>query len=87
MKTFYLNNDKAFLVLYQFWMKFSTEFFYLEDRTIKFAIIYEANKMQNLLREIEKLVKAHTRVTVLSKCFFLEKNGTDLSIFFYAKRV
>lgn len=70
LKTFYKNNQKAFLVLNQLWLKFGHEFFYLEENTIKFAIVFEINKVDTLLKEIKKLEMADTRVTVLSKSFF-----------------
>ena len=37
---------------------------------IKFAVIYELNKAQNLLSEIQKLSVLNARVTVFSKSFF-----------------
>ena len=41
LKTFYVNNEKIFLVLYQLHMKFCSEFFYLDLKTSKFAVLYE----------------------------------------------
>lgn len=55
LKTFYKNNEKAFLVCHQLWLKFGHEYFYLENKTIKFAILYEINKVATLLDEIKKL--------------------------------
>ena len=70
LKTFYKNNEKPFLVCHQLWLKFGHELFYLENNLIKFAIVFEINKVETLLKEIRKLVVADTRVTVLSKSFF-----------------
>lgn len=70
LKTFYKNNEKAFLVCNQLWMKFAHEFFYLEQHTIKFVIVFEVNKVETLLKEIKKLYMVDTRVTVICKCFF-----------------
>ena len=72
LKTLYKNNEKAFLVCNRLWMKFGHEFFYLEEHTIKFAIVFEISKVKTLLRKIKKLYKVDTTVTVLSKCLFLE---------------
>ena len=55
LKTFYKNNEKPFLVCHQLWLKFGPEYFYLENKTIKFAILYEINKVATLLDEIKKL--------------------------------
>lgn len=55
LKTFYKNNEKPFLVCHQLWLKFGHEYFYLENKTIKFAILYEINKVATLLDEIKKL--------------------------------
>ena len=41
LKTFYVNNEKIFLVLYQLHMKFCSEFFYLDPKTLQFAVLYE----------------------------------------------
>ena len=41
LKKFYVNNEKIFLVLYQLHMKFCSEFFYLDLKTSKFAVLYE----------------------------------------------
>lgn len=38
LKTIYQNNEKAFLVCNQLWLKFGHEFFYLENHTIKYSI-------------------------------------------------
>lgn len=54
LKTFYKNNEKAFLVCNQLWMKFAPEFFYLKQHTIKFAIVFEVNKVETLLKKIKK---------------------------------
>lgn len=70
LKTFYNNNEKPFLVCYQLWLKFGHELFYLENYTIKFAIVFEINKVKTLLNEIKKLIVADTRVMVLSKFLF-----------------
>ena len=70
IRTFYLNNDKVFLVCYQLWRKFDEEFFYSDNRTIKFAIFYELNNVQNLLTEIKKLIEINARVMVFAKSFF-----------------
>ena len=70
LRTFYKNNEKPFLVCNQLWLKFGHEFFYLENNTIKFAVLFEINKVETLSKEIKKLVVANTRVTVLSKSFF-----------------
>ena len=47
-----------------------SQFFYLDMKTLKFAVIYELNKAQNLLSEIQKLSVLNARVTVFSKSFF-----------------
>ena len=70
IRTFYLNNEKVFLVCHQLWRKFDEEFLYLDNRTIKFAIFYELNNVQNLLTKIKKLVEINARVTVFAKTFF-----------------
>ena len=51
LKTLYINNEMAFLACNQLWLKFGHEFFYLENRTIKFAILFEINKVKTLLNE------------------------------------
>lgn len=70
LKTLYKNNEKPFLVTHQLWLKFGHRFFYLENRTIKFAVLLELNKVQSLLKEIKKLEIADARATVLLKYFF-----------------
>ena len=70
IRTFYLNNEKVFLVCHQLWRKFDEEFLYLDNRTIKFAIFYELNNVQNLLTKIKKLVEINAKVTVFAKTFF-----------------
>lgn len=69
LKTLYKNNEKPFIVCYQLWLKFENELFYLENRTIKFVIVYEINKAQILLKEIKRLEIANSRVIVSSKSF------------------
>ena len=71
LRTFYMNNKFLFLVFFQLWMKFGGEFMFLEPRTLKFAFVYESNKVKKLLSMIEKLNDLHTRITVFSKSFFL----------------
>ena len=70
LRTFYVNDEKIFLVLYQLHMKFCSEFFYLDPKTLKFAVLYELNKVQTLLSDLEKLAVLNTRVTVFYKSFF-----------------
>lgn len=70
IKTVYENHPKAFLICYQLWRKFEHEFFYLQNETIKYAIYFESNTVDNLLSEIKKLVAADAKVTVLIKSFF-----------------
>ena len=70
LRTFYVNNEKIFLVLYQLHMKFCSEFFYLDPKTLKFAVFYELNKVQTLLSDLEKLAVLNARVTVFYKSFF-----------------
>ena len=71
LRIFYMNNKFLFLVFFQLWMKFGGEFMFLEPRTLKFAFVYESNKVKKLLSMIEKLNDLHTRITVFSKSFFL----------------
>ena len=66
-----MNNKFLFLVFFQLLMKFGGEFMFLEPRTLKFAFVYESNKVKKLLSMIEKLNDLHTRITVFSKSFFL----------------
>lgn len=70
IKTAYENHPKAFLICYQLWRKFEHEFFYLQNETIKYAIYFELNTVDNLLSEIKKLVAADAKATVLVKSFF-----------------
>ena len=73
IRTFYPNNQKVFLICYQLWRKFDEEFFYLDNRTIKFAIFYELNNVQNLLTEIKKTCGNKFQGYSFCKNFFLEK--------------
>ena len=70
LKTFFINNEKIFLILYQLHIKFSSEFFYLDSKTLKFAVLYELNKVRTLLSDLEKLAVLNSRVTVFCKSFF-----------------
>ena len=50
-------------------MKFCSEFFYLDSKTLKFAVLSELSKVQTL-SNIEKLAVLNARVTVFCKSFF-----------------
>ena len=76
LRKFDMDNKFLFLVFFQLWMKFGGEFMFLEPRTLKFAFVYESNKVTKLLSMIEKLNDLHTRVTVFSKSFF--RYGSNL---------
>ena len=82
LKTFYVNKEKIFLVLYQLHMKICSEFFYLDPKTLKFAVLYELNKVQTLLSDLEKLAVLNARVTVFYKSFFLERMAQILGSYF-----
>ena len=58
------------MIINQLWRKFSVDFYYLNNTTIKFAVVVEMNKTQKLLDDIEKLVQLDARVLVFSKSLF-----------------
>ena len=82
LKTFYVNKEKIFLVLYQLHMKICSEFFYLDPKTLKFAVLYELNKVQTLLSDLEKRAVLNARVTVFYKSFFLERMAQIFGSYF-----
>ena len=63
-------------------MKICSEFFYLDPKTLKFAVLYELNKVQTLLSDLEKLAVLNARVTVFYKSFFLERMAQIFGSYF-----
>ena len=65
----YKNNLVHFLICHQLWQKFGSEFNFLEITTMKYAIVFETNKSNSLMKEIEKLTFLNAKVTVLTKTY------------------
>ena len=63
------SNLRQFSIYHQLWQKFGPEFKFLENTTLKFAIIFEMNKTKSFIKEIEKLMLLQAKVTVISKTY------------------
>ena len=65
-----MNNDlELFLIYEQLFKKFCHEIFFKKNDTLKFAIIYERNKAENFIKDLEKKEAIDSKITVISKTF------------------
>ena len=65
----YKENISPFLVCHQLW-QFGNSFKFLELVTMKFAIIFELQKVKSFMKDIKKLELLQAKVTIYSKTFF-----------------
>ena len=63
------NNMESFLICNQLFKKFSVEFHFLKTNTLKFAVIFERNKTESFLKDVEKHKLFTSRISVLSKTY------------------
>lgn len=66
----YKKNISPFLVCHQLWQKFGNSFKFLELVTMKFAIIFELQKVKSFMKDIKKLELLQAKVIIYSKTFF-----------------
>ena len=63
------NNMESFLICNQLFKKFSVEFHFLKTNTLKFAVIFERNKTESFLKDVEKHKLLTSRISVLIKTY------------------
>ena len=77
-----LRNKKPFLLFDQINIKFGAEIFQLNDCCLKFATLFELEKIKEYLKKIDEIEKLEEKLYVISKSFvyfFLEKNTKKMS--------
>ena len=60
---------ELFLICHQLYKKFGVEFHLLQPNTLKFAVIFERNKTESFLKDVEKQKLLTSRISVLSKTY------------------
>ena len=63
------NNMESFLICHQLFRRFGAEFHFLGTNTLKFAVIFERNKTESFLKDVEKHKLLTSRISVLSKTY------------------
>ena len=65
-----LKNDmESFLNFYQQFIKIGNDFYFMEPDTTKFSILFERNKTERFLKDVEKHKILSSRLLVLSKTY------------------
>ena len=60
---------ESFLICDQLFRRFGAEFHCLGTNTLKFAVIFERNKTESFLKDVEKQKLLTSRISVLSKTY------------------
>ena len=60
---------ESFLICHQLYKKLGVEFHFLQPNTLKFAFIFERNKTESFLKDVEKQKLLTSRISVLSKTY------------------
>ena len=63
------NEMESFLICHQLFRKFGNDFYFMEPDTTKFSILFERNKTERFLKDVEKHKILTLRLLVLSKTY------------------
>ena len=63
------DNMRGFFIYHQLYQKFGVEIHFLDKNTFNFAVVFERNKTETFLKDVDKLTYLNAKVSVFCKTY------------------